>query len=74
MALDLNWPEPHGGLSGVHDHDGPLTWWHTPGGPNGRFGESARTQSRDDFLANGPAVSAPDGVVERVRAYLIRRR
>ena len=74
MNLDLNWPDADGGTSGVHDRGGSLTWWRMSGAPNGEVDEETRTQSVADFLAHGPALPAPDGVVERVRAYLYRQR
>jgi len=65
--MELTWKE-HGGMSGVHTYQGVLVWWHTPGGPNGRFGETACTQSFEDFRENGPAVTAPPEIIEQLRA------
>lgn len=65
--IDLEWPEG-GGTSGVHTHESNLLWWSRPGGPNGRFGEAARSQSFEDFRENGPAVYAPPEIIERLRA------
>lgn len=65
--IDLKWKDGSG-VSGVHTYEGKLLWWSRPGGPNGRFGEAARSQSYEDFRKNGPAVSAPDEVVAQLRA------
>lgn len=74
MNLDINWPEDDGGLSGVHNRGGRLTWWHMPGERGDPADEVTHTQSVSDFFANGPALPAPDGVVDRVWAFLGRRR
>ena len=50
------WPDGDG-TSGVQVADDELLWWYRPGGAGGRFGEAARTQSADDYRANGPAVT-----------------
>ncbi|MDX1439057.1 MAG: hypothetical protein R3284_04050 [Rubricoccaceae bacterium] len=67
--IDLEWPDGDG-TSGVHTHEGNLLWWYRPGGPGGRFGEAARTQTLDDFRENGPAVSAPPRIVKQLVALL----
>ncbi len=64
--INLEWKDEHGGTSGVHDLEGDLLWWNRPGGPNGRFGEAARSQTFADFRENGPAVSAPEEVLEKL--------
>ncbi len=58
---DLEWPDGLG-VTGVHTLEGRLLWWSRPGGPNGRFGEAARSQSFEDFRENGPAVSCPEDI------------
>ena len=68
--IDLRWYDDDGGTNGVHDSGDELTWWYTPGGPNGRFGEMARAQSFDDFRANGPAVPCPPEIEAQLRAHL----
>lgn len=63
--IDLEWPDL-GGTSGVHTREGKLLWSSGPEGPNGRFGEAARSQSFGDFRENGPAVDAPEEVIEQL--------
>lgn len=66
------WPDGDG-TSGVQVADGELLWWSRPGGPNGRFGEAARTQTLDDYRANGPAVTCPTSVESTLDRLLGRR-
>lgn len=67
--IDLEWPDGDG-TSGVHTREHKLLGWHTPGGPNGRFGEAARSQSFEVFRENGPAVDAPPEIIEQLRSTL----
>ncbi len=61
------------GTSGVDTYSTFVTWWYTPGGNGGRFGEVARDQSREEFLGSGPAVSGvPAEVEDALRAFLIK--
>ncbi len=67
--IDIEWPDGDG-VSGVHTREGHLLWWSRPGGPNGRFGEAARSQSFTDFRENGSAVSCPPEIEATLRDVL----
>ena len=71
-SFSMEWPIA-GGTEGVSTHGGRIEWRSTPDGPDGRFGESAKTQTFEEFLEKGPSVEAPRKVVNLLRAYLSRR-
>lgn len=65
----MEWPIG-GGTEGVSTAGGKVEWWTRPDGPDGRFGESASTQTFEEFLAKGPSISAPRKVVDLLKRYL----
>lgn len=67
--LSWEWPE-NGGRSGAAVQDGKIVWWHTPGGPMGRFSEVACEQAVADFIAGKPNVPVPEKIILEMKSAL----
>ncbi|MBN8217279.1 MAG: hypothetical protein J0L75_11605 [Spirochaetes bacterium] len=71
MAIHQSWTWKDGdGRSGVNVEGDKIVWWNTPGGPGGRFAESAREQTIQSFMEKGPEVAAPAEILEKLRVFL----
>jgi hypothetical protein len=67
---EVAWDGEDGATCGVHREGTRLVWWYSPAGPGGHLAEMARIQTVEEFLVDGPPVTAPDGVEGAVRRRL----
>lgn len=71
LCFSAEWPDGDG-RSGVDAESEKLTWWYQPNGPDGRFGQSAKLQPYEEFIARGAAVSGvPANVMSDLRLSIL---
>lgn len=71
LCFSAEWADGDG-RSGIDAESEKLTWWHLPNGPDGRFGQSAKLQSYEEFIARGAAVSGvPAKVMSDLRLSIL---